>query len=370
MSTASIDSRKVMNPLVSVVVPAFNAGETLAQTLDSVVSQTYPNIEILVVNDGSTDNTADVLDDYRGKVRCVHQANKGLPHARNTGCHAAHGEFIALLDADDLCDPERIGVQMAVLRHMPEAVLCCSDFSSFNATGAVEGSHGETYYSIISEEGGLDALYSERCKIDLAEPWLGESRSLMTSIRFGWVYSKIVHGNFVHPPTVMFRRQALQKAGMFDETLRYNCDWEWMVRMARFGMFVHIERALLKYRLSGTQMSAQRTKGGQGAVDMVRAAEKIRHSDPQLMGHKRMRMELGGFCLDAADALAETQKVKALRLLLRSIWAYGMPRRVMIRTILKILMPSRLIRFARRLRPKLHSFLPGFAKAHKYTNRP
>lgn len=341
-------------PLVSVVIPAYNACQTLAQTLDSVLAQTYPNIEIIVVDDGSTDATAEALKAFGEKVRSIYQPNKGLPGARNTGCIAARGEFIALMDADDLCMPERIAIQVGAMQCFPEAVLCSTDFTSFNNNGLVSSSHGAAYYSMIQNAAdGLRSLYPEHGTVEIAaSAWSEPNQTMMIDTYFGTVYNKLVHGNFVHPPTVFFRRSALKAVGMFDEMLRYTCDWEWMVRAARTGPFVYVNHPLLKYRLSETQMSAGQFDEGKGAVDIVRAAKKIWRSDPGLLPANRhlMQRDLGEFCLGAAGALVDrNKKVDAVNMLIQSVWAYGTIKPATIKTILKITIPLKLLSFARQM---------------------
>jgi hypothetical protein len=205
---------------------------------------------------------------------------------------------------------------------------------------------------IRNAAGGLNSFYPERGKFEIAtNAWSASPQSIVVDAHFGRVYSELVHGNFVHPPTVMFHRGALEAAGMFDETLPYNCDWEWMVRMAQTGPFVHVNRPMLEYRLSETQMSSPH-KDEERAIDMVRALMKIRRSDPDLMVtyRKRMRISLGKFCRNAADALADRNKAHAARMLVRSVWAYGAIKPVMVKTALKILMPFSLIQLVRRMR--------------------
>jgi glycosyltransferase involved in cell wall biosynthesis len=100
-------------PLVSVVIPAYNYGHYVTEAVDSVLAQTYPNVEIIVVDDGSTDETPDRLKPYLGKIVYIRQENQGLSAARNTGIRHARGEWIGLLDADDLWHPGKLEVQLA-----------------------------------------------------------------------------------------------------------------------------------------------------------------------------------------------------------------------------------------------------------------
>lgn len=105
----------ISTKLVSVVVPAFNAGQTIVETLDSVFAQTYENLEVIVVNDGSTDNTMVVLEGYSNPINIVSTENKGVSHARSFGFKHSKGDYIQYLDADDLLMPEKIEIQLRAL---------------------------------------------------------------------------------------------------------------------------------------------------------------------------------------------------------------------------------------------------------------
>jgi len=110
--------------MISVIIPAFNAGRFIARTINSVLAQTLPASEIIVVDDGSTDNTADVLRSYGDKVRYIYQENAGDGPARNTGIRAAKGEWIAFLDHDDEWLPCKLELQMQLLARYPELQWC------------------------------------------------------------------------------------------------------------------------------------------------------------------------------------------------------------------------------------------------------
>ena len=107
-------------PLVSVVIPTFNGARFLAQTIESVLAQTYPRLEVLVVDDGSTDETPAIAASYAPRVSYLHQANAGTAAARNTGITQASGAFIALLDHDDLWEPRKLERQLPLFATDPQ----------------------------------------------------------------------------------------------------------------------------------------------------------------------------------------------------------------------------------------------------------
>ncbi len=305
-------------PLVSVVIPSYNSAATLAATLDSVIGQTWPRLEIIVVDDGSTDDTAQVLARYAPRVRGLRQANGGLAAARNAGCAAATGTFIALLDADDLCEPERIGAQAQFMAGRPDVVLSGTEFSAFDAAGVHAQRYARQYYSRLGKSAqGLGAFFDERVDVDIAR-WLPPPSGLPATmlVHIGQVYRHLALGNFIHPPTVMFRRELLATIGLFDTSIRNGCDWEWLVRAARAGKFAFVDRSLLRYRRSSTQMSGARHKL-QLYTDIVGNLRRFARDDPSLptWGGRAYRRSLGNACIDLAGALVETDRLQALALL-------------------------------------------------------
>lgn len=116
------------NPCVSTVIPAYNAGECIARAIDSVLAQTFCDYEIIVVDDGSTDNTAEVVKKYGSKVHFIYQTNQGVSAARNTAIAAAKGHWIAFLDADDEWLPDKLRRQMELLRRNPDLRWCGANY--------------------------------------------------------------------------------------------------------------------------------------------------------------------------------------------------------------------------------------------------
>jgi len=110
--------------LVSVILPAFNRAWILKDAVDSVLSQDYPHIELIVIDDGSYDNTKDLLEEYKNKITVLTQKNKGVSAARNAGIKKSRGEFIALLDSDDVWDKGKISCQVKFFLQNPRALIC------------------------------------------------------------------------------------------------------------------------------------------------------------------------------------------------------------------------------------------------------
>ncbi len=119
-------------PSVSVVIAAYNAGRTLRATLESALAQTHRRRQIIFVDDGSTDDTAEVLAPFRSRIQVIRREHRGLAAARNAGVAAAEGEYLALLDADDLWTPDKLAVQLAVARRAPDAGLIACDGIEFH----------------------------------------------------------------------------------------------------------------------------------------------------------------------------------------------------------------------------------------------
>jgi glycosyltransferase involved in cell wall biosynthesis len=213
-----------MNPLVSIVIPSYNYGQFVSEAVESVLAQTYSPIEVIVVDDGSTDNTREVLIERFGdRIRYIYQENKGLPGARNTGIRNATGSFLAFLDADDLWLPTKLEKQMAVMSEKPEVGLVyCSSLRVNTQTGA---------------------SYTEHCRPDVR----------------GDVRRKVLHRNCIagSASAALIRRECFDTVGLFDETLRSAEDWDMWIRLSRHYQFDFVPEALIQYRMHGSQMSSK-----------------------------------------------------------------------------------------------------------------
>lgn len=209
-------------PLVSIVIPAFNAAEFIEETLASVFAQTYPSIEVIVVDDGSTDATAEILRDQQDRITVLTQANSGQASARNHGARVSRGSMLCFIDADDLFDPGKIKQQVAVLARFNEAVAAYCDCRVIDAAG-----------NVVQESNALSVV---RHSGDVAASFL-KAHSVTT------------------PGMVLIRRSAFSKAGGFNERKihRGHEDGVFWLRLALEGPIVYSPETLMSYRRHAAQ---------------------------------------------------------------------------------------------------------------------
>jgi glycosyltransferase involved in cell wall biosynthesis len=311
-------------PLVSILIAAYNAAPTLEVAVQSCLQQTYSAVEVIVVDDGSTDETPALLARLAagagGRLRIVRKANGGLASARNAGMQAAQGRFIAWFDADDICHPERLLHQAAVLRALPQIDLVSSDFSAFiDEARDFEASHLMTYYLAVRRLGGVDRLYPDVDSVVLPD-------GARLAVRTGCIYEALLWGNFVHPPTVMFRRECLDRVGSCDESLRFSSDYDFFFRLARGARFAYVPEALLRYRRSDLQMS-HRTRSGEMPLETLRIVERIAAQDAALATAKAavLQRRRGESLLQAATEIGPADRRRALGLLQRGLRLHAAP---------------------------------------------
>jgi glycosyltransferase involved in cell wall biosynthesis len=236
--------------LVSVIVPAFNAATYIRQTLDSVLAQTYRTIEVIVVDDGSEDTTADIVEEFVAKdprVRLIQQSNAGVGAARNTAIREARGTYLAPLDADDLWSPEKLETQVA-----------CMQKSGPN-TGLVYCSS-----TLIDEQGKM--LH------------FGETKTLEGRLRHAMVLKNLL-GNASVP---LFRASALEQVGLYltrDEQKGQGCeDWDLALRIAEIFDIRAVPEHLVGYRQRASAMSVN-VKEMEASFALVMRRARQRNGD-------------------------------------------------------------------------------------------
>jgi glycosyltransferase involved in cell wall biosynthesis len=327
--------------LVSIIIAAYNCEGFIGAALETCLRQTHPKVEVVVVNDGSKDRTGEILRSYGGRIRLIEQKNGGLANARNTGVREARGEYIAWMDADDLVHPEKVATQVAAFRSNPTLVLVSSDFSAFRTEeeGDYEASHIRSYYDAYRRLGGRESIYPARAAL--------EYTGIATEVFCGKVAEELLWGNFVHPPTVMASRAAMQRAGAFDETLRYSSDYDLILRLARLGDFGFIDAPLLRYRRTPQQMSGS-TSYGHMQLETLRILDKVTASGTSPHLARLIKRRKSESLISAASTIGATERRRALSLLFDG-WRLGMPLRQSAVAVARIALPAPVQRFMRTL---------------------
>jgi glycosyltransferase involved in cell wall biosynthesis len=219
-----------MSSLVSVVIPSHNYAQYLGAAIESTLRQRYHAVEIIVVDDGSTDETPSVLTRFAGRVQVVHLDGQGVARARNAGLARASGAFVVFLDADDLLLRDGVGVLAEYLSQHPD----------------------------------VDAVYGRWYVCDLL---VGTSALATSQIPPAEVFPRILLGNVVTTPSAMMvRRPALEAVGGFHPAISFTADWELWLRLARRGhRFGAVLQPVAIYRVHGNSMTGNLTQAARDA---------------------------------------------------------------------------------------------------------
>lgn len=209
-----------MKPSISVIIPAYNAERTIITTIESVLSQTYSDFELIVINDGSTDNTLNLINEIKDRRLKVHSfQNAGLPTARNRGIKLATGGFISFIDADDLWTPDKLEKQLEALQSRPDAGVAYS-------------------WTVLIDESGKFLSATDRIHFDRN------------------VYNHLLVKNFITSGSnVLIRTEAIKTVGLFDPALNSAADWDYWIRLARKCDFALVPRYQILYRVWSKSMS-------------------------------------------------------------------------------------------------------------------
>lgn len=207
------------NPLVSVVIPNYNHARFLGDAIRSVLNQDYRGFEIVVVDDGSTDDSREVAAGFGDRIRYIHQTNAGLSAARNTGIRAAQGSLIGVLDADDMYEPMFLDTLVNALKSDPDA------------DGVYCG------YQFVDETNDLLPQVENR------------------PVSSDKLYEALLDGNFLVPESMFLRRTVYDEVGLFDEALRACEDWDVWLRVTKKYRIIHAPRILTRHRILAGSMS-------------------------------------------------------------------------------------------------------------------
>lgn len=247
-------------PLVSIIVPSYNAEKFLDQSIPSAQKQTHSNVEIVIIDDASTDNTFQIAQRYaREDARVVvlrHEKNAGLAATRNTGIAGSRGEWVAFLDADDLFFPRKIELQLALWRGDQRANLLY------------------TNYQVWDGQNDIGLRYKKTSRMPEGD-----------------VSQRLWYENQFCPSTVMLRRETLQKVGGFNPALLAVEDWDLWLRIAEGGLWARgVWEPQLRYRVWAGNMSKNSDKMTRYLIATLESA-LARPQPPERQAHYRRSLK-------------------------------------------------------------------------------
>lgn len=225
-----------MSPLVSIIIPVYNGEHFIKETLESVHSQTYGMIECIIVDDGSTDKTIDLVAPFLFDKRFeyIYQVNAGAASALNEGIRLSYGEYISWLSADDVFMPDKIECQVAVMENDPSISATYTDFEIINN----EGEHVENVHVIPPIDGNM--------------------------------FRQVLLQNIINGSSILIRKEVFEQIGYFREDIPVDVDGDMWLRMLGNRMRIeHIPQVLLKYRKHSGQLSHDK-------VLMTRVKDQVR----------------------------------------------------------------------------------------------
>lgn len=211
-------------PLVSIIMPAYNAENTIAESIKSVLKQNYQNWELLVINDGSKDNTSGIVNSFTDiRIKLIEQKNAGVANARNNGIRQSKGEYIAFLDSDDLWLEEKLEKQIDKLLETNNVII-----------------HSKTLCFDSDPTVTMDCMVHVELDFDDKD--------------------KILIYDFISILTVIVSKSVIDEIGFFDENLKGTEDWDMWIRILQKYNIVYIDDFLTKYRVSTTGLSGNLQK--------------------------------------------------------------------------------------------------------------
>lgn len=235
-------------PVISVVMTSYNHDKFLAEAIESVLSQTFEDIELIVVDDASEDRSREIICDFQrrdARVRSIlHEHNQGISSTTNDGFSAARGQYIAYMQSDDVWEPDKLDVQLQILSQNRQLIVW-SDASVIDGAGLAQG-----------------VLFTERCKATAKQKSGNLFRELMTS-------------NFICGQSALFQKEVTERI-RFDPALVYLNDYKFFLDAAHDYEFCFIDKALVKYRIHGDNSIGKNTAIWQ--KDLFRLRKYVLHT--------------------------------------------------------------------------------------------
>ena len=306
--------------MVSVVIPTFNNGKYIIQALESVLSQSYREYEIIIIDDGSTDGTRKLLEQFKDRTRYCYQENQGLAVARNRGLEESRGEFITYLDADDVWLPDNLKMKVDVLQKHPELGGVFSDFTVFDERGIIHPRGTKFVFPFFRRTGkDFPEIFSHEEKIS-------DGFAHEIKLYIGHVFSELFWGNFILPSSMVFRRDCALETGYFVPTMRTQQDYEYWLRFSKNYPLAYVDEVLVRYRKHSDQLTnhSNISRIFKAVIEIINRYESEFNG---VNGRRQFNRRKSELLLDLAKVYMDQKKAgDARRLLLTSRKLY--PRRI------------------------------------------
>jgi glycosyltransferase involved in cell wall biosynthesis len=307
---------------VSVVVPTYNRAHQIGATLRAVLAQSWRPHEVIVVDDGSTDDTAAVCSEFGSEIHYVCVANSGVSAARNHGARLASGDALAFVDSDDLWHPDKLAIQVAALAAVPDAGWSVTGCDVIDLEGAViQDRRGFPAVFGVFRASGLEPdAFFRKYFTEVAIPVGTRAHQAFQ----GDAFAPLFLGNFALPSSAVVRRELFERSGGFDPALRLAEETDFFHRLAALSPVVLLTESLVGYRVgqAGSLISPANTikliRNALGTADRVSA---LRAATPEIDEHRRT----GRVMLLRKLAYAELSALNGLaaRHAIREAWDSG-----------------------------------------------
>lgn len=250
--------------MITIVLPTYNRADLLPRAINSVIDQTYPNWELIIWDDGSTDSTAEILSTFQDeRIKYYFDENHGAAYARNRALEKARGKYIAFLDSDDTWTPEKLALQFSTLEKFPQIDLLFSDFQNNNLARDKKGT------GFVQNEHAMATLVTSKLEDDLFLITDGMPQALAI-------------GNFTATDSVLLRADVLSRVGTFNDQLRNSEDFELWWRMGLAGVqFTYLDEVLMtRYK----PVDSLSSPGVESGLNTIKALD-ICKENSLAMGH-------------------------------------------------------------------------------------
>jgi glycosyltransferase involved in cell wall biosynthesis len=271
--------------MVSIVVSCYNYAHYLETCVNSILSQTYTDFEVIIVNDGSTDNTSEVVERWttEPRIRYIEQANAGQATAKNVGVNHARGDYVAFLDADDYWQPDKLERQMPLF-----------------------------------DDPRVGVVYSRACYVDEDGQDTGFTpTSVYLRPRRGEVTDYLIFDNFVLFSSSIVRADCFKRHGLFDESIAMAIDWDLWLRFSKDCRFDFVDDTLLYYRVGHANQMSRNRELRQQCCDRIMAA--FTEHNPGLVSGRTLRLAAAYAAASRGRYFENHDRPRALRYHLRSL---------------------------------------------------